>query len=237
MNFSEFKEKLGAEPRKTATEYADDIASDPQWAAAVKEALSLESKLEQTLGSPRPGDEILEGILAVPGRSRIPGPPTWLAIAASLVLVVGLSSVFLWRAPADQSIEEYVRSHYGHDGQSVLAHTLGEQTPADIAAVFASLGVEASPQFAANIGFIKFCPTPEGKGAHMVVSTGQGPATIIYMPSVQIAEPLLIALDNTRASVIGLESGAAAIIGADASVTRQLQAQLVAGLKPMSVDA
>ncbi len=237
MNFSEFEEKLGAEPRKTATGLADEIAGDPQWAAAAKAALSLENQLEQTLRSPQPGDELLESILAVPGKSRIPVPPTWLAIAASLLLVAGLASVFLWQAPSDQSVEEYVRSHYGHDGQSVLAHTLGEQTPADIAAVFASLGVEASPRFSAEIGFIKFCPTPEGKGAHMIVNTGQGPATIIYMPSVQIEEPLLISLDNTRASIIGLESGAAAIIGTDASVTRQLQAQLEAGLKPLGVDA
>lgn len=237
MNFSEFKQQLGAEPRKTAAERADDIARDPQWSAATDEALALESGLEQVLRSPQADDELLQGILAIPARSRPMIPPAWMAIAASVLLVVGLSSVFFWQGPSGMPVDEYVRFHYGHDGQAVLASARESHSPADVAAVFASLGVEASPRLAEGILFIKFCPTPEGKGAHMVVQTSQGPATVIYMPSVHIDQPLLLSLDHIQASVIGLDAGAAAIIGADERTTKQIEASFRAGLKPITVGA
>ncbi len=237
MNSSDFRERLGAEPRKTAAELAPEIAADPRWSAATDEALAFEDQLEAALRAPQPGDDLLEGILAAPSRAGRRLPPAWLAVAASLLLVAGLSSVFLWRGPAGMPVDEYVRSHYEHDGQAVLAMARASHSPADVTAVLASLGVQASPQLAEGIVYIKFCPTPEGKGAHMIVNTGDGPATVIFMPSIQLDEPLLLSLDHTQARVIGLETGAAAIIGADESATRQLEASLRAGLTPMSVDA
>lgn len=237
MNFSEFKEKLGAEPRQTAAELAQDIARDPKLSAATDEALGFENKLEQALGSPRPGSELLEEILTLPHKASAPVPPVWLAIAASLLLVVGLSSALLWQGSPDMPVEEYVNYHYGHDGQQVLAMANERQSPADVAAVFASLGVQASPELSENILYIKFCPTPQGQGAHMVVKTADGPVTIIYMPLMQIDEPLLLTLDQNQASVIGLQAGAAAIIGGNDKAFRPLEASLRAGLKPLSVDA
>ena len=106
MNFSEFKEKLGAEPRKTAAEHAADIARDSQWSDAADDALEFEARLEKTLRTPQAGDELLQDILAAPGTASARVPPVWLAMAASVLLVVGLSSVFLWSGTAQMSVED-----------------------------------------------------------------------------------------------------------------------------------
>jgi hypothetical protein len=237
MNFSDFKEKLGAEPRETARQEQASIAQDEQRAAAVSEALAFEDKLEAALRTAPPEQELLADILAIPAGKRTRTPPVWLAMAASVLLVVGISSVFLWQQAGSQPVAEFVEYHYQHDGAQVLAK-VGEGQPADqVSAVLASLGVSATPEFASQILYIKFCPTPDSQGAHMVVDTGSGPATVIFMPAVQLEEPLVLSFDGKRAEVISLKAGAAAVIGADENAMKDIQDRLREGLQPQNLDA
>jgi len=236
MGFSDFEKQLGAEPRETAATLAARGDSDAEQAAAAKKALAFENQLEAALAVPVDEPALLASILETPASAKRTLPPRWLAIAASLLLVVGVSSTFFWQNRAPQPVADFVQSHYQHDGAEVLAKIGQEQSPAEVQAVLASLGVQADKALRKDILYIKFCPTPDSRGAHMVLATEAGPATVIFMPAVRVDKPMVLSFDQTTAEVVGLEQGAAAIIGADPSVRGHLEATLRKGLRPDDLD-
>jgi hypothetical protein len=127
--------------------------------------------------------------------------------------------------------------HYSHDGSSVLAKAKENLSDKDISRILAKLDARAEGKLASVIEFIKYCPTPDGRGAHMVVSTDQGPMTIIYMPETQAIDGEVIQFDQVRASLVNLEHGSAAIIGNRSQDVNPLVAMVRNSLKTGLVDA
>lgn len=245
---ADFEKALGAEPRETAArlERANELAgergesTDPERRAAVEEALAFEQRLEDALRVPVDEEALVESLLAAPQTARRRfEPPHWLALAASVFILAGVSGL-LWvsiQPAGSPSVADFVASHYEHDGADVLARA-GEGTSSEeVQAVLTRLGAQASEALAGQVQFIKFCPTPDSQGAHMVLATEDGPATVIFMPAVQVDEPLLLRFDGVNAQVVGLERGAAAIIGASDSATKDLMTRLQEGMKPLAADA
>ena len=84
----------------------------------------------------------------------------------------------------------------------------------DVQTLLAGFEVEAAPTLAEIVGVIKYCPTPDGKGVHMVLNTQNGPVTVIYMPDTPVTDRQMLAFDNVEAILVQLDRGSAAIIGA-----------------------
>jgi hypothetical protein len=164
-----------------------------------------------------------------------------LALAASLVIAIGAVSMVWKQQQQWESVEAYLADHYSHDGAAVLAHTSGADSEQDIAEmtsrIMASLNASAGQQLTGRIKFIKYCPTPEGRGAHMVVSTDQGPMTIIFMPKTQVTDGEVVEFDQMHAYMIDLERGSAAIIGRRSQPVKSLEALVRNSLKTGMVGA
>lgn len=239
-NSSEFARRLGAEPRETAARLEREGSLDPGQQAAVDDALAFEDRLEGALRLPVDEADLLDRLLATPGKTRRRfEPPHWLALAASVFILVGVSGL-LWvslQPGSAPNLTDYVVSHYEHDGEAVLARAGEGASAEDVQAVLTRLGARASEALAGKVQFIKFCPTPDSRGAHMVLATEDGPATVIFMPAVQVAEPLLLRIDGVQARVVGLDKGAAAIIGVSDATADSLRSQLQTGMKPLDIDA
>lgn len=94
----------------------------------------------------------------------------------------------------------------------------------------------ADKQLSGRIAFIKFCPTPDGRGAHMVVSTDQGPMTIIYMPKTRVTDGEMVRFDQMHALLVNLEHGSAAIIGTQSQNVENLVVLVRDSLKTGFVD-
>jgi len=90
---------------------------------------------------------------------------------------------------------------------------------------------------AGRIKFIKFCPTPDGRGAHMIVSTDQGPMTIIFMPNTQVSDGKMVTFDQMHAFLVDLKQGSAAIIGTQSQAVESLEAVVRESLKTGLVGA
>ena len=186
--------------------------SSPEFEAAATEAEAFEERL-QTAVLVNPPDDLLnqiKGISEQPIQRR-----NWipLALAASLLVFVGAASLVWKQSHQWDSVEAYVADHYSHDGSAVLAKAGEKLSDQDIAKVLTRLDARADEQLTGLITFIKYCPTPDGRGAHMIVSTDQGPVTIIYMPEVQATDGKVVRFDQMHASLVNLEHGSAAIIG------------------------
>lgn len=234
MNFSEFKRLLGSVPRSDDPEIRRARRSSPEFERAARDALRFEEKLEHALAVPEPSGlvETLQSICEKP-RSR-PGSRRLAnyALAASLLLAVGAAGI-VWKLNSGwDSVEEYLVDHYRHDGISLMSRArVG--APADVQAILSELRVQASPRLAEIVNVIKYCPTPDGKGVHMILDTETGPVTVLYMPGTEVNDGETLAFDGIEAVLVELQSGSAAIIGPDASTISGLQAFIYDSLLPL----
>jgi len=212
MNFSEFKKLIGADPLNRDPETVRARNSAPEFEAAAAGAEVFEEKLQAALNIQPPADLLgeIKGISQTPAKKRHWIP---LAMAASLVITVSAAGIVWQQSHTWDSVEAYVADHYSKDGSSVIAEATETVPDQDIIRIMAKLGATADQALASHITFIKHCPTPDGRGAHMVVSTDQGPMTIIFMPEVQVNDGEMVEFDQMHALLVDLGHGSAAIIG------------------------
>jgi len=235
MNFSEFKRLIGADPWNRDAETLRARNSAPEFEAAAEEAEAFEEKLQSALNIQPPAD-LLEGIKGIsreiesiqPAKQRRWMP---LALAASLLIAVGAVGMVWKQSRQWDNVEAYLADHYSHDGDALVAQAIGIVSEQDIVKIMASLNASAEQQLSGRIKFIKFCPTPDGQGAHMVVSTDQGPMTIIFMPNTQVTDGEMVKFDQMHAFLINLEHGSAAIIGKQSQAVESMEVVIRESLK------
>ena len=236
MNFSEFKRLMGADPWNRDSETLRARNSAPEFETAAAEAEAFEKKLHSALHIQPPVDllDTIKSISREPVKQRSWMP---LALAASLLIAVGAVGMVWKQSRQWDSVEAYLADHYSHDGTALLAQATGTAAEQEIIRVLATFNATADQQLSRRIKFIKFCPTPGGRGAHMVVSTDQGPVTIIFMPDMQVNDGELIEFDQMHAFLINLEHGSAAIIGQQSQTLESLEAVLKESLKTGLIGA
>lgn len=234
MDFSEFKRLLGADPRNRDPEFLRARASSTEHEKEAAEAERLESLLDRAVTLPVP-EELMADIRSIPERGSAPRSlrRAWpLAMAAGLLIAVGAVSL-VWRmGPSWGSVEDYVADHYRHDGAAVLAKAEGDVAN-EAQSLLAEFDVEALPALAGIIGVIKYCPTPDGKGVHMVLNSERGPVTVIYMPDTPVSDRKAIVFDDREALLIALKSGSAAIIGSPQQQISDLYALIQDSIVPI----
>ena len=229
MNFSEFKRLLGAEPRGRDPEFLRARDSAPEFGQEAADAERFETKLERATSIPTP-DGLIEGIMAISQQPSEASSKRWwpMALAASVLIAVGAAGLTWNMNRGWDSVEEYLVDHYRHDGDRVmgLADTGGD---GEVQAILSELNVQALPALAEIVDVIKNCPTPDGKGVHMILNTSTGPVTVIYMPETQVTDREMLVFDDVQAILVELQKGSAAIIGPNQ--------QFVSGLHPFIQDS
>ena len=236
MNFSEFKKLVGADPWNRDPETLRARNSDPEFEAAAAEAEAFEKKLQGALHVQPPADLLAEikTISTQPTRQRNWVP---LALAASMVIAIGAAGLGWKQSRQWDNIEDYLADHYSHDGPALVAQATQVVAQQDINKIMTRLDAAAGQQLSGNIQFIKLCPTPDGRGAHMVVSTDQGPMTIIFMPKTPVTDGEMIEFDQMHAYLVSLDHGSAAIIGNQSQPVEKLEAMIRSSLKTGLVGA
>jgi hypothetical protein len=236
MNFSEFRKLIGADPWNRDPETLRARNSAPEFETAAAEAEGFEKKLQSAFHVKPPAD-LLDNIKSIshqPVQRRNWMP---LAMAASLLIAVGAVGMVWKQSRQFESVEGYLADHYSHDGAALVAKATGIAAEQDIIKIMASLDASADQQLAGRIKFIKFCPTMEGRGAHMVVSTDQGPMTIIFMPKTQVEDGKMLEFEQMHAFLVDLDHGSAAIIGKQSQAVENLESMVRESLKTGLVGA
>lgn len=234
MNFSEFKRLLGAEPRSGDPEFLRACQSSPEFEQEAAKALQFEDQLDRALAVPVPAGLVDDLMTISQQPPAMTGNRRWLkfALAASLFVAVGAAGL-VWKMNSSwDSVEEYLVDHYRHDGVSLLDRADGDSAK-DVQKFLSGLNTHASPALAEIVGVIKYCPTPDGKGVHMILNTETGPVTVIYMPDTEVNDRELLAFDDVKAVLVSLQSGSAAIIGPGTEQMPGLHALIYDSLVPL----
>lgn len=231
MDYSEFTRLLGADPHNRDPEFLRARDSSPDFRKAAAQAEAFERKLERALALDMP-PALLERLRGIPQNIALPDDrpashKSWraYALAASLLVAVGAASL-VWRTNSGwDSVEEYVVDHYQHDGHAMLARTNG-QSPEEISAMLAEFGARLEPALAGIVTVVKQCPTPDGKGVHMVLDTDRGLVTVIYMPKTAVSDGEQVIFNDSEALLVQLQQGSAAIIGLREQEVSELHAMV-----------
>jgi hypothetical protein len=242
MDFSDFKRLLGADPRNRDPEFLRARSASPEFEEAAAEADRLEALLERAMALPVP-ETVLDDLRAIPDTQ--PDPRTDdlsaaparrrffpLAMAASLLIAAGAVGLIWNLNPHWDSVEDYVSDHYRHDGPSLLAAAEG-QVAGGVQDLLAEFDVEALPALAGIVGVIKYCPTPDGRGVHMVLNSERGLVTVIYMPDTPVTDRERITFDDREAVLVALKSGSAAIIGSPEQQVSEFYALVQQSIVPV----
>lgn len=237
MNFSEFKQRLGADPASQDPEFLRARASSPEFAGAAAAADRFERKLVLATRLPVPANlqEELKGI----GQAAPTGPKPWwgYALAASLLLAVAAGGV-AWRTdrPGASSLQSNLAYHYREDGAKLLLKAEG-QSAGNVGEVLTHFRAQMNPELSHMVAFIKICRTPEGETAHMVLHTEHGLVTLIFMPGQAVGDGGLLAFDGMQAQLVSLAQGSAAIIGTSGQDVSGLYALVVNAITPLEASA
>ena len=212
MNFSEFIQQLGADPGSQDPEFRRARESGPDFAEAAARADRLERQLRQALEVKQP-EHLLRDLNSIPDEAPVIRS-IWrhYAVAAGVLLVVALAGI-TWRMNfLEPSVGNYLAKHYAFDGAELLTRGEG-QAAGNVAEVLDVLSMGLEPDFAATVSFIKFCQTPLGIGAHLIVNTPTGAITVLYMPGLNIRDGELLEFDGLQAQLVSVTGGAVAVIG------------------------
>ena len=218
MNLAEFKRRLMTEPTDRSREMVEARAAGGEFAAAAAESDRFERALGHALDVPVPHGLSDRLILrqSIEGEKRTMRWVQWGAMAAALAIAVAVTVVLMNPATSTADLRRHVAWHWQLDGPQVLAASLANvrEDPDHVQEILAELGVQASPELLEHVRLSKFCPTPDGKGAHLVLETASGPVTVYYMPRTRLAEsPMTMEIGGgIRAAAVNVERGSVALV-------------------------
>ncbi len=239
MDYSEFLRQLGADPHNQDPEFLRARESTPEFLKAAQDAEAFEDKLVRAAKFSAPAG-LLEDIRKISQDSTASSTSTtrwWpLALAASILISVGAVGVGWKMSHSWDSVDQYLVDHYRHDGQNLLDKSdLGQAE--NIQGILARFDVQAAPGLEQLIDVIKYCPTPDGTGVHMVLNTTEGLVTIIYMPETEVTDRETVEFDDMRAMLVGLEKGSAIIIGSQQQSISELYSFIHESFTPIAHKA
>ncbi|MDT8407982.1 MAG: DUF3379 family protein [Wenzhouxiangellaceae bacterium] len=237
MNLLEFKRRLMTEPGSQDTQMRELRRSGGEAAAAAAESDHFEAALKRALHVPVPHGLAEQIILRQSLDNERPSGvfggrwPQLTAMAAALALAVALTTFNLVeRQPASVDVGQHIAWHWQHDGPEALATASGSTAPnpTQVQRVFAEFGLQIEPELLEKVRMTKVCPTPDGAGAHVVLSTDEGPVTVYYMPRTRLpSSPQTITLpDGAESFMVNLERGSMALISESGANTPELAREI-----------
>jgi len=197
MNYLEFKRRLMTDPNDPDPEFRAARRCGGDFADAAAESDAFERKLRDAAAVAVPGklaeDIILNQSVKAPSRRK--PAVRHLALAASLAVAVAIGTFYGTTLERNGAIDaaglgEHLAWHWEMDGAALHTAGGGVSDSGQVHRILSEFGVHAGPGLLENARVSKFCPTPDGAGAHLVLGTDQGPVTVFYMPHTRVQEDM-----------------------------------------------
>lgn len=214
MNCEDYREAITADPSFDGG--AGHLAECAACKAYRREMQALDEQIRRALALDVPGlrmpdlPEIqMDNVVAVT-RRRL-SPPTWLAMAATIVVAALIGIRFIGTDIQYETLGEEILAHLDNE-QAALQVTdvavtdeqLNAVVPGDVARLDGSAGL---------ITYAQSCPIRGHQVPHLVIQGEYGPITILLMPEETVTEAESIRGDNVNGVILPVGKGSVAIIG------------------------
>ncbi len=217
MNCLEFRRKLLIEPRCRDKEFAAHASSCPDCAREAEQASRFEDQLHAALDVPSPvglESRIIAARSSVAGQSLSGVGPRWLALAACMLLVVGLAgwTGYKWERyfGVASGLEATVINHINDELDHL--HADRDIPPAVVKLLLSQFGASIE----GNIGRVNYasrCYIRQHSGVHMVIPGEQGPITVLIMPREFLTQRKQVRSPRFSGVIVPTEYGSMAVVG------------------------
>ncbi len=230
MDSEQFKIFLNADPRNREPEFLEAARSSIQNASDHAKALAFEDKLEGALRLPvvsPTADDILSHCFADEQGVTSYRPPTWLAMAAAVLVLVGVASVLL---PGASSVDAYAKesfiAHLDHPEPGALGSS-AKLSSLQIVSAFANQGI-ALGDAPSDVTYVRPCMIGEKMGMHLVVTDNNGDQiTVMMMPGEDLESSHNFSVDAMTVQMVPTNAGAVALFGHQGQDVSPLGRELV----------
>ena len=187
MDELELRRRCYAQPTDTDPEFRAWLKDNPSAQDTARKTAQFDQRLSFALNQTRVPEglngRILLGTAMQARKRRRRQVFTGLALAASIVLSTTLVLTPPPSAPP-AAVSEMALSHvYGEIAKLESANQVISQTT--LQGMFASMGgkLEGSLE---QVRFAFMCPTPHGRGLHLIADTEAGRVTVLYLPETDV---------------------------------------------------
>ncbi len=197
MDELELRRRCYAQPTDRDPEFRAWLDDNPAAHETAHKAAQFDQRLSFAMNQPRVPEGLSGRILlntAMQARKRRRRRIfTSLALAASVVLS---ATLVLTPAPHPAAtVSDMALSHvYGEIGKLETANQVVNQTT--LRGMFESMGGELQGTLE-QVRFAYLCPTPHGRGLHMIADTEAGRVTVLYLPETTV-DPARVQFADAR---------------------------------------
>lgn len=215
MNCLEFRRRLMIDPFCKDEDLHEHEAKCPDCANFARDLRAQETRMRALLREVSPPEGLAERVqLAARFEENTNTRQRWwYAIAASVLLVIGVSMISVWTTSMERSDIALAQSVIHHIEDE--ANHLREAQPVSdgrLKWVFNRFGAE----LAADIGQVNFaaeCLMRKKNGVHLVLPGEVGPITVFFMPGEQAASTIEVAAGRFQGEIVPTDWGSIAVVG------------------------
>lgn len=214
MNCEEYREAITADPAFDGG--AGHVTECAACQAYRREIQALDEQITRALALEVPALRVpdlpeIQSDNVVSLASRRLSPPTWIAMAATIVVAALIGIRFVGTDIQYDTLGEEILAHLDHE-QAALRVTdvavtdeqLNAVVPGDVARLDHSAGL---------ITYAQSCPIRGHQVPHLVIQGEYGPVTILLMPEETVTAAESIRGDNVNGVILPVGKGSIAIIG------------------------
>lgn len=225
----EVRRVLGAEPQRRDDSILAHCKACAACAAFMQDMLALDARLDRALAIPVP--EGLEARIVLDAslkHNRRPRPVTWLAMAASLLLAVGIGAGVWWKARAELPLAAAVIQHVKNpmEADAIVPGQPLVRKVSLVEGVLDKVGVQVRGGLD-DVTYARVCPFRGQLVAHLVVRGKDGPVTVLLLPHIHVDKPQHFDEEGFRGVIEPAGSGSIAILANNPSPMQPMAEELV----------
>lgn len=210
MTCSEFRRTFGADPGSVNAELNAHRAQCAACEKFAQETLRLDGLIKRALEVPVPAARPIVTPIA-----RKPAPTRWYAMAASVLLAVGIGAFWFFGFSRD-SLASDVVNHLHHEPDA-LTRTDERVSTNLLDGVLRSNGAHLSAPID-GISYSTSCQFHGRVVPHLVVQTSGGPVTVLILAEEHVAAARHFDEQQYHGVQIPMQKGSAVVIASDSSV-------------------
>lgn len=225
MNCTEFRRALGADPNYDGTDARAHRASCPACEQYAQEMQRLNGLIKRALSVPVPE----QAKFSAPATGIVQSNSRWFAMAASVILAVGVALGTVWFAGFPrESLASQVVAHLAHEPSAMTSTELRVSTQV-LESALAAKGLRLARPMN-NVSYVQSCVLRGHFVPHLVVQTDSGPVTVVLLTEEPIKKIERFTEAEYQGVLVPTKKGGMAVIADDVVLAERVADQVQASI-------